>query len=73
MGIGQKGWRQLWFKCLSAFHVEGRTLHKIDLKTLGMILLVEQEVWDLVEIVEEKSCKMFLDEKILSFSFSFFS
>ena len=28
-----------------------------------------QEVWDLVEVVEEKICKMFLDEKVFFFFF----
>ena len=32
--------------CLSVFQVEGMIPHKIDLKTLGMILLGGQEVWD---------------------------
>ena len=53
--------------CLSVFQVEGMIPHKIDLKTLGMILLGGQEVWDLVEVVEEMRCKMVLDEKIFFF------
>ena len=49
--------------------------HKIDfdLKTLDMTVLDGQEVWDLVEVVEERICKMVLDEKICSSSFSFSS
>ena len=57
---------------LSVFQVEGKIPHKIGLKTLGMILLEEHEVWDLVEVVEEKICKMFLDEKVFFFFFFFF-
>ena len=65
----------LWSMGLFVFQVEEMNPHKIDfdLKTLGMIRLLAYEVLGLMEVVEESICKMFLDEKVCSFSFSFFS
>ena len=56
---------------LSVFQVEETILHKIALKTLGMISLVVQEVLDLVEVVEEKVYKRSWEKKVFSFSFFF--